>query len=297
MSRRPLRSAVATALAVATAAAFAACSGSASTGPASTGPATYYLALGDSLSKGVQPNAAGVSVETSQGYPDFAYAQLRRGHPTLRLVLFLNARETTETMRHGGVCTYPAGSQLAAAVAFLRAHRGHVVLVTIDIGANDPESCGSQPSLAKLASCIGQTPGAAANLSAILASLHTAAGPGIRIIGMNYYLPALAQWRNGTLGRTLARVSARLATAYNGLLNHAYTEAGVEVADVFGAFETTDFGNPVTVPGIGSLPRNVARICEWTWACAPPPRGPNQHANTAGYRVIADEVLKAAYLN
>src|SRR5215475_4920635 len=52
MSRRPLRSAVATALAVATAAAFAACSG-----PASTGAATYYLALGQSLSKGVPPNA------------------------------------------------------------------------------------------------------------------------------------------------------------------------------------------------------------------------------------------------
>ena len=292
MSRRLLRSAVATALAVATAAAFAACSA-----PAKTGPPTYYLALGDSLSKGVQPNAAGVNVETSRGYPDFAYARLRRGHPTLRLVQLGCRGETTETMRHGGVCPYPDGSQLAAAVAFLRAHRGHVVMVTIDIGANDPESCGSEPSLAKLASCIGQTPEAAANLSAILASLHTAAGPGVRIIGMNYYLPALAQWRNGSFGQALARVSARLAAAYNGLLNRAYTQAGVDVADVFGAFETTDFGHPVTVPGIGSLPRNVARICEWTWACAPPPRGPNQHANTAGYRVIADEVIKAANLS
>ena len=91
MSRRPLRSAVATAVAAATAAAFAACSV-----PANTGPATYYLALGDSLSKGVQPNAAGVSVETSQGYPEFAYARLRRGHPTLRLVQ-LGARTSTPT--------------------------------------------------------------------------------------------------------------------------------------------------------------------------------------------------------
>ena len=292
MSRRPFRSAIATALAVATTAAFAACSA-----PANTGPTTYYLALGDSLSKGVQPNAAGVSVETSQGYPDLAYAQLRRGHPTLRLVRLGCPGETTETMRHGGVCSYRAGSQLAAAGAFLRAHRGHVVMITIDIGANDPESCGSEPSLAKLASCIGQTPAAAANLGAILASLDAAAGPGVRVIGMNYYLPALAQWRNGPLGRTLARISARLASAYNDLLKDAYTQAGVDVADVFGAFETTDFGHPVTVPGIGSLPRNVARICEWTWACAAPPRGPNQHANSAGYRVIAGEVLKAANLN
>ena len=114
---------------------------------------------------------------------------------------------------------------------------------------------------------------------------------------MNYYLPALAQWRNGPLGQALARVSAQLASAYNDLLKNAYSLAGVDVADVFGAFETTDFGHPVTVPGIGSLPRNVARICEWTWACAPPPRGPNQHANSAGYRVIADQVLKAANLD
>jgi hypothetical protein len=35
------------------------------------------------------------------------------------------------------------------------------------------------------------------------------------------------------------------------------------------------------------VPRNVALICTWTWACARPPRGPNEHANSAGYRVIA----------
>ena len=41
-------------------------------------------------------------------------------------------------MRQGGVCSYPgAGSQLAAAVAFLRTHRGSVKYLTIDIGAND----------------------------------------------------------------------------------------------------------------------------------------------------------------
>jgi hypothetical protein len=46
-----------------------ACSGPAAS-PGSHGtavPASYYLALGDSLSQGVQPDAAGVSVETGQG--------------------------------------------------------------------------------------------------------------------------------------------------------------------------------------------------------------------------------------
>jgi lysophospholipase L1-like esterase len=294
MSRRPLRSAIAAALAVAATAALTACSGSAAAKPTQ---ATYYLALGDSLSQGVQPNAAGASVETAQGYPDVVYARLRRDYPALRLVRLGCPGETTKTMMHGGICHYPGGSQLAAAVAFLRAHRGHVLLVTIDIGANDPQDCISQSGLADLASCVGQTSAAATNLSAILAGLRTAAGPGVRIVGMSYYLPELAEWRHGTLGHVVAWVSERLAVAYNGLLDHAYAQAGVGVANVFGAFDTTDFSNSVTVPGLGSLPRNVALICEWTWECAAPPRGPNQHANPAGYRVIANAVLKVANLN
>jgi lysophospholipase L1-like esterase len=260
-------------------------------------PSSYYLALGDSLSRGVQPDAAGASVATGQGYPDLVYAALLASHPALRLVRLGCPGETTQTMMHGGICHYSAGSQLAAATAFLRAHRGHVFLVTIDIGANDLEDCGNQPSLTQLASCIGQLPKATANVAAILASLRAAAGPGVRIAGMNYYLPALAEWRSGLLGRATAELSEKFAVAYDDLLKRAYGQAGITVANVFEAFETTNFGDPVKVPGIGSVPRNVARICQWTWECAPPPRGPNQHANAAGYRVIADAILAATKLS
>jgi hypothetical protein len=76
-----LRAAVAAALAVA-ATVLTACSGPSP----EPGLATYYLALGDSLSQGVQPDAAGASTETTQGYPDLVYAQLRRSTPTLKLV-------------------------------------------------------------------------------------------------------------------------------------------------------------------------------------------------------------------
>jgi lysophospholipase L1-like esterase len=283
---RRLRRAFALALA---AALGAACSAPT---PAKPAPAVYYLALGDSLSRGVQPDAAGASVETPQGYPDLVYAQLRRSHPALRLVQLGCPGETTETMTRGGICHYPGGSQLAAAVSFLQAHRGHVLLVTIDIGANDPEACGGQANLAKLAACVGRVPAAATRLAAILARLRAAAGPRVRIVGMSYYLPALAQWRDGTLGRAVAWVSERLDAAFTSLLDRAYAQADVGVANVFGAFDTSDFGDQQTVPGVGPVPRNVARICEWTWECAPPPRGPNQHANPAGYRVIANAILQ-----
>jgi lysophospholipase L1-like esterase len=287
------------AVAVAVAAVVAACSGPAApTRPhAETVPATYYLALGDSLSQGVQPDRAGTSVETGQGYANQLYAMLRPAHPGLRLVKLGCPGETTATMIHGGICRYAGGSQLAAAVAFLSAHRGHLFLVTIDIGANDPEDCGIRPSVRALSSCVGtDIPDAITNLDSILARLRAAAGPDVRIVGMSYYLPALAEWRSGMEGEAIAWVGEKLAVVYNDLLDRAYAASGDRVANVFGAFDTSDFGNKMAVPGIGTVPRNVALICRWTWECASPPRGPNQHANQAGYGVIARAFLTAAGL-
>ena len=281
-------------LAIAAVVAVTGCSGSVPPhrAPESPAPSTYYLALGDSLSRGVQPDAAGASVETRYGYPDQVYAALRPGHPTLRLVKLGCPGETTSTMINGGICRYQGGSQLAAAVAFLHAHRGRVLLLTIDIGANDPEHCGGQPSLSQLASCaVTGVPGAVTNLTTIMNSLKAAA-PGVRMVGMNYYLPALAEWRNGLPGHLVAWAAERLAATYNQLLDRVYTQSGARVADVFGAFETADFSRS----GTSSVPRNVALLCQWTWQCAAPPRGPNQHANQVGYQVIARTFLQAAGL-
>jgi lysophospholipase L1-like esterase len=288
------------ALAVAAAAAMVvltACSGPAA--PAGHHQvASYYLALGDSLSQGVQPDAAGASVETGQGYPSQVYTTLRRGRPGLRLVKLGCPGETTSTMINGGICRYSGGSQLAAAVAFLHAHRGHVLLVTIDIGANDPADC-AKLSLTAIISCVGtdigtDLPRALTNLTTIMARLRAATGPGVRIVGMSYYLPELAEWRHGLFGQLVARITERLAASYSTSLGRVYAKYGARVADVFGAFATADFGNQVTVPGIGAVPRNVARVCQWTWECAASPRGPNQHANDTGYGVIARAFLSAA---
>lgn len=279
--------------AVAAAAVIVGCSGCA----ARSSPVTYYLALGDSLSQGVQPDAAGASVKTGQGYADQLYAALLPAHPGLRLVKLGCPGETSRTMIDGGICRYPGGSQLGAAMAFLRAHRGHMFLITLDIGANDPEDCGSQASLSKLVSClVTGVPDALANLATIMTRLRAGA-PGVRVVGMTYYLPVLAAWRDGAAGQVIARLSEKLAAGYADLLAGAYAGSGARVADVFGAFDTSNFGDQVTVPGIGTVPRNVALICQWTWACAAPPRGPNQHANQAGYKIIAQTFQRAAGLS
>ena len=270
---------------------------------AAKAPPVYYLALGDSLAQGVQPNAAGISVETPDGYPDQVYAALRRSHPTLRLIKLGCPGETTVTMINGGICHYGSGSQLEAAVAFLQQHRaqehgtqqerGRVLLVTLDIGANDPEACSGQPSFSQLAVCaVKGVPSAVTHLGTIVDRLKAAAGPDVRIVGMNYYLPALAEWHNGLTGRAVAWTAEKLAATFSSLLDRVYTKAGMKVADVFGAFQTSDFGTH----GAAS-PRNVTLLCQWTWECAAAPRGPNQHANQAGYHVIAREFLQAAALS
>jgi hypothetical protein len=59
------------------------------------------------------------------------------------------------------------------------------------------------------------------------------------------------------------------------------------------AFGTADFTDTATLPGVGTVPLNVARICTWTWMCAPSPVGPNIHANATGYQVIAAAFARA----
>jgi lysophospholipase L1-like esterase len=278
----------------------AAVTGCSSPAPAAAGPAhrsgppaSYYLSLGDSLSRGVQPDASGASTETQDGYADQLYAALRSRHPGLRLVKLGCPGETTATMIDGGICRYAGGSQLAAAARFLHGRQGRVSLITIDIGANDPNSCIAPRPAGQLASCaVRSIPRATANLTKILAGLRQAA-PRTRIIAMNYYLPALAQWRHGLIGRAVARLTDVAAVAYNNLLTRVYQAFGVGVANVVSAFHTTDFGHQVTLPGAGTLPRNVAAICQWTWECAAPPRGPNEHPNQAGYAVITRSFLAA----
>lgn len=245
--------------------------------PSPSGP-PYYLSLGDSLAQGVQPTATGQSVETEQGYANDLYDLYRFAYPGLRLEKLGCPGETTETMIQGGICSYPEGNQLAAAVAFLRTHR--VAFVTLDIGANNVDDCvtGTSIDLGCVESGIGA---ATSDLPTILTALQAAA-PGVPIYGMNYYDPFLAAWLEGGAGRMVATESVSLANTFNGDLGAIYAHFGVPVANVAGLFQTDDMNE---IPVIGE-PVDVATLCSLTWMCAPPPVGPNIHANAAGYWVI-----------
>jgi lysophospholipase L1-like esterase len=257
----------------------------------------YYVALGDSLAQGVQPAtpplppgvALGQSIETDAGYPNDLYAHYRQAFGgALTLVKLGCPGETTTSMLTGAgsPCTYRQGSQLAAAVAFIRAHRSQVALITIDIGANDVDGCATATSISQ--TCV--TAGLASvghNLPLILGALRAAAGRRAVIAGMNLYDPFLADYLTGATGQALATASVGLDQSLNQLIDDGYRTFGVRTADVQDAFSTTDFTDTAPLPGVGTVPLNVARICEWTWMCAPAPVGPNIHANATGYQRIA----------
>ncbi len=248
----------------------------------------YYLALGDSLAVGVQPNAAGVSLPTPQGYADDLAQRLRERNRHLTFVDLGCPGETTTTMLVGG-CPFPHSytDQVDAAVTFLTDHPHARILVTLDIGANNVDGCATASGI-NIACVASGLRTAAADLPKILGALTAAAGKRVEFAAMNYYNPFLALWLSGPAGQQQAIASVQLQAQLNGLLEQAYDAFGIRVADVSGAFQSTQFTPLVQLTPTLQVPLNVARVCQWTWMCAPAPVGPNIHANKTGYEQIAD---------
>ena len=241
----------------------------------------WYLALGDSLAAGFQP---GQGDDPTGGYVGKVRDALQQSAPKTRLVNLGCSGETTASMIQGGRCTYDEGSQLAQAVEFLHAHARFTRLVTIDIGANDVARCGAQ---GLPPACVqGGLGSVAANLPVILGQLRAAA-PGVRIVVLNYYDPFLAAWLTGPAGQALAQQSVPRLGLLNSIIAGATAAVGGSVADVAGAFHSTDF-SLVSVPSLGGLvPRNVATVCALTWMCL----RNDIHANDGGYAVLAAAVV------
>jgi lysophospholipase L1-like esterase len=247
----------------------------------------YYVALGDSLSRGYMPGPG----DTDQGYPDLVYQQLVARDPSLQLVKLGCSGETTQTMIDGGRCTdrYPTGtSQLAVAEQFLRDHPGAVTYLTLDIGANDVTACAAGGSID--AACLAQgTATIARNLNTILSGLKAASGSVRPVsVGMAYYDPFLQEWLGGLQGQLVSLASVTALAGINTAEGVLYASYGFRVADGFTAFHTADFLTRRTVPGYGTLPTAVAYICQYTYMCSQQ----NIHPTVAGYQLLADAFLK-----
>ncbi|HUO49602.1 MAG TPA: GDSL-type esterase/lipase family protein, partial [Acidimicrobiales bacterium] len=198
----------------------------------SSAPVDYYVSLGDSYAAGYQPSpTGGIGTTSTNGfaYQAVRLAQAKGYHYTL--ANFGCGGATTTSMIGTTGCppgalgpngiAYPTTTQAAAAEAFLRAHRGHVGLVTVSISGNDVTHCaGATDPTACVISAIGTIK---TNLATLLSGLRDAAGPGVRIVGTTYPDVLLGLWVAGTpTDHSLAKLSV---TAFQSLLNPALSGA------------------------------------------------------------------------
>lgn len=236
----------------------------------------WYLALGDSLAAGKQLTTD----HKDQGYAGPVLQELRKTSPGTQLRNLGCSGETTTSMLRGTTCSYPEGNQVAAAVAFLKANADTTRLVTLDIGANNVLPC-AKTGVMDVSCATSGTVTAGKELGLILAQIRAAA-PKVPIVLLTYYDPLLAAWQQNDAGKKLAAQSLPLLGGLNTEISKAAKAGKAKVADVAGAFATSDTsGSP--------RPNNVSRICDWTWMCS------NQdiHANDAGYAAMAKAVLTA----
>ncbi|HLI06311.1 MAG TPA: hypothetical protein VKV40_07075 [Ktedonobacteraceae bacterium] len=228
------------------------------------GPKKYYLALGDSLAFGFQPD-----LNFSHGYVDDFYSNLK-GHGVQSLANMGCPGETSSTFINGG-CPYPylrkypyIGAQLNAAVLFLKLHPGQVSPVTLDIGANDmlsdittsncTVSSKFDSDLATLDSNLTKT---------ILPQLVAAMTVNGKVTGdlvmMNYYDP------------------------YQNICPHSVSY--VQTIDQHLANDVSGYGTIVNVfTAFGGAATPNPNICTYTWMCSV---FKDIHATTKGYSVIA----------
>jgi lysophospholipase L1-like esterase len=248
---------------------------------------TYYVAVGDSAAAGFQPTG-----QTERGYANQLYNRVHATSRFLRLEKLGCPGETTETLisGDGSPCTYPSGSQLAEAKAFLSAHAGQIAFITIDVGVNDVlDQCLNDFSGLIDPACVrGALPAVQANLAFILRSLRAGAVR-VPIAGMSYWDPFLGYWIAGGPGHFVAHTDAQSMAELNAGLIAMFRHEGALVADVGGPdyFHVGDFSDMVPTRW-GRVPVNVANACRWTWFCSDPPFTGDPHPNTKGYSVIAD---------
>ncbi len=242
---------------------------------ASATPGSYYLALGDSIAYGFQPDKANAGARPSDfdtGYVDLFAAQLRKLSPKIQVVNYGCPGETTVTFTRGG-CPWLAegnklhdtfrGSQLKAAESVIKAHPGEVSPITVTLWGNDlaPLSAKGKGAPRAIASV-------AARLNVALQRLRAAA-PDAEIIVTGAWNPEADQLKKTEpLYRSLDTAIARAAA-----------KSGAHVANTFAVFN-----------GSGSVRAQRARLCARSFICS---QG-DVHPTDAGYRAMADAFMTAS---
>ncbi len=236
------------------------------------GPKQRYLALGDSLAFGYQPD-----INYDDGYANDFYNNLQ-SQGVNKIANLSCPGESSTTMINGG-CPYPLlrkfpyiGSQLNAALSYLTHYPGQVSPVTLDVGSDDITSD------INTSTCVINTKKFASDLATLDANLTQTILPKLHnalvvngkrtgdLIMMNYYDPY----------QNLCPNTVSYMQVFNQHLARDVNGYG-SIADVFSAF------GGVTAPN--------THICSYTWECS---IFHNVHSTDAGYSVIASAFERVA---
>jgi lysophospholipase L1-like esterase len=246
-------------------------------------PQRYYLALGDSLTYGIQPAKVDAGLEPSgfdTGFVDVFARRLRKLAPKLQVVNYSCPGESTVTFVAGG-CPWLArgralhdpfhGAQLGAALKFLRAHPDEVSPITLNLGGNDAQAF-SNACQGSFTCARARAPRALKQLASRLGSIvHQ-----LRVAAPKANIIVIGLWNNDL---TTTRQSDPLYRTLDLTIGRVAADAGARFADPFPLF------NPQ-----GSPARRKTRICVYTFICS---RG-DGHPTDAGYRALAGAVYSAS---
>jgi lysophospholipase L1-like esterase len=257
-----------------------------------------YVSLGDSYAAGYQPTGPHSGGTTTNGFAYQVAALAAKKGYDFKLVNFGCGGATTTSIlySHGcppsllgpGATAYPTVSQAVAAEAFLRAHRGHVGLVTVSIGGNDVTHCATVaqpiPCVATAIKTINK------NVAVLLHGLRAAAGPSVRIVGTTY--PDVILGLDISKQASLRSIATLSVVAFKSLINPAlrklYSAIGALFVDVTAA--TGAYGSLTQLtdlPPYGRIPVPVAKVCTLTFFC----QYHDIHPRTAGYTIIAKLIV------
>jgi lysophospholipase L1-like esterase len=254
---------------------------------------TYYVSLGDSYSVGYQP-AKGATP---------GYATYVAKHTRLTLANFGCAGATTTSLlasvgcpvvlpHTAGGMTYPTTTQMAAATAFISAHKGHVGLITVSIGGNDVVPCArANNPITCVATAVSTIK---TNVTSIASQLRAAAGARVPIIGSTYPDVILGIYVYPTHPASTA--ATNLATlsvvAFKSLVNPALSQsyatslgAFVDVTKAAGGYSSLK--RTVHTKSYGTIPAPVASVCTFTWFCQ---KG-DIHPTNKGYTLIGKLIV------
>jgi lysophospholipase L1-like esterase len=232
----------------------------------------YYMALGDSLSFGYQPN-----LDFSAGFADDIFNDLHPVNVT-GVVNYACVGESTDTMIHGACVGHIlhhgsyTGPQLQAAIDSLtrEENKGHVSPITLEIGSNDVIPDWDRTACVATASVEADLTRMDDNLTQVilpklLAALGTPkSGHNGDLHLLNYYNPFIKECPN----------SAPFVHELNDHLSADAAQFKIPVVDVYTAF--------------GGDQKMADSICTLTWVCDP--RFKDIHPTDAGYKTIAKAV-------